>query len=120
MVNRTRHQQLLERAQAADVEALGELLEDYRRRIRMVLAQRDPDTRLRGRLDAADIVQVTFLEFTAICLIFVVIKSKNCSDGCDTFYATTSLRLTKNTSTRKSVRPVAKCPTAPATVGPRY
>lgn len=61
MVNRTRHQQLLERAQAADADALGELLEDYRAYL-TVLAQRYLDTRLRGRLDAADIVQVTFLE----------------------------------------------------------
>ncbi len=61
MVNRTRHQQLLERAQAADAEALGELLEDYRAYL-TVLAQRYLDTRLRGRLDAADIVQITFLE----------------------------------------------------------
>ena len=61
MVNRARHQQLLKRAQAADAEALGELLEDYRAYL-TVLAHRYLDTRLRGRLDAADIVQVTFLE----------------------------------------------------------
>jgi len=60
-VNRSRHQQLLDNAQAGSAEALGELLEDYRAYL-TVLAQRYLDTRLRGRLDAADIVQVTFLE----------------------------------------------------------
>jgi RNA polymerase sigma-70 factor (ECF subfamily) len=60
-VNRTRHQQLLDAAQAGSAEALGELLEDYRAYL-TVLAQRYLDSRLRGRLDAADIVQITFLE----------------------------------------------------------
>ncbi len=60
-MNRSRHQQLLDNAQAGSAEALGELLEDYRAYL-TVLAQRYLDTRLRGRLDAADIVQVTFLE----------------------------------------------------------
>lgn len=61
VVNRSRHQQLLDQAQAGSVEAWGELLEDYRAYL-TVLAQRYLDTRLRGRLDAADIVQLTFLE----------------------------------------------------------
>lgn len=60
-MKRTRHQQLLDAAQAGSAEALGELLEDYRAYL-TVLAQRYLDARLRGRMDAADIVQVTFLE----------------------------------------------------------
>ncbi len=60
-LNRSRHQQLLDEAQAGNAEALGELLESYRAYL-TVLAQRYLDARLRGRLDAADIVQVTFLE----------------------------------------------------------
>lgn len=60
-VNRPRHQQLLDQALAGNSESLGELLEDYRAYL-TVLAQRYMDTRLRGRLDAADVVQVTFME----------------------------------------------------------
>lgn len=60
-MNRSRHQQLLDQAQSGSAEALGELLEDYRAYL-TVLAQRYLDSRLRGRLDAADIVQITFLE----------------------------------------------------------
>ncbi|MCA9132923.1 MAG: sigma-70 family RNA polymerase sigma factor [Planctomycetales bacterium] len=60
-MKRTRHQQLLDQALAGDAEALGELLEDYRAYL-TVLAQRYLDHRLRGRLDACDVVQVTFLE----------------------------------------------------------
>jgi RNA polymerase sigma-70 factor (ECF subfamily) len=60
-VNRSYHQQLLDQALAGDANALGELLEHYRAYL-TVLAQRYLDRRLRGRLDAADIVQVTFLE----------------------------------------------------------
>jgi RNA polymerase sigma-70 factor (ECF subfamily) len=61
-VNRSRHhQELLDAALAGDAEALGELLEDYRAYL-TVLAQRYLDTRLRGRLDAADVVQITFME----------------------------------------------------------
>ncbi|QDV21732.1 sigma-70 family RNA polymerase sigma factor [Aureliella helgolandensis] len=56
-----RHQQLLEAAQTGDAEALGELLEDYRAYL-SVLASRYLDSRLRGRLDPADVVQITFLE----------------------------------------------------------
>ncbi len=61
IVNRALHQELLNRALEGDGEALGELLEDYRAYL-TVLAQRYLDTRLRGRLDAADVVQITFLE----------------------------------------------------------
>ena len=60
-VNRTNHQQLLDEALAGNRESLGRLLEDYRAYL-MVLAQRYLDVRLRGRLDPADVVQLTFLE----------------------------------------------------------
>ncbi len=60
-MNRTHHQELLNRALEGDKDALGELLEDYRAYL-TVLAQRYLDNRLKGRLDAADVVQVTFLE----------------------------------------------------------
>lgn len=60
-MNRTYHQQLLQEAVDGNRESLGRLLEDYRAYL-TVLAQRYLDTRLRGRLDPADIVQVTFLE----------------------------------------------------------
>ena len=60
-MNRSRHQQLLDEALAGNAESLGELLEHYRAYL-TVLAQRYLDNRLRGRLDAADVVQVTFLE----------------------------------------------------------
>lgn len=60
-VNRTYHQQLLNEALQGNRESLGRLLEEYRAYL-MVLAQRYLDPRLRGRLDPADIVQVTFLE----------------------------------------------------------
>jgi RNA polymerase sigma-70 factor, ECF subfamily len=61
VVNRTHHQELLEQALAGDAESLGSLLENYRAYL-SVLAQRYLDPRLQGRLDPADIVQVTFLE----------------------------------------------------------
>jgi len=60
-VNRTYHQQLLEEAQSGNAESLGRLLEDYRAYL-TVLAQRYLDPRLSGRLDPADVVQITFLE----------------------------------------------------------
>ncbi len=60
-MNRSHHQQLLDEALAGNADALGELLEHYRAYL-TVLAQRYLDSRLRGRLDAADVVQVTFLE----------------------------------------------------------
>lgn len=56
-----RHQDLLEKALDGNLDSLGELLEHYRAYL-TVLAQRYMDTRLRGRMDAADIVQITFLE----------------------------------------------------------
>lgn len=60
-MNRTHHQLLLEQALAGDRESFGQLLEDYRAYL-TVLAKRYLDNRLRGRLDEADVVQVTFLE----------------------------------------------------------
>ncbi|MEZ6137340.1 MAG: sigma factor [Pirellulaceae bacterium] len=60
-MNRTRHQQLLDQALAGDNEAFGQLLEDYRAYL-TVLAKRYLDNRLRGRLDEADVVQITFME----------------------------------------------------------
>ncbi|MCR9291771.1 MAG: sigma-70 family RNA polymerase sigma factor [bacterium] len=60
-MNRSYHQQLLDQALAGNADALGELLEHYRAYL-TVLAQRYLDQRVRGRLDAADVVQITFLE----------------------------------------------------------
>ncbi|MEM7282977.1 MAG: sigma-70 family RNA polymerase sigma factor [Pseudomonadota bacterium] len=60
-MDRSQHQKLLDQALAGCADSLGELLEHYRAYL-TVLAQRYLDTRLRGRLDAADVVQVTFLE----------------------------------------------------------
>jgi RNA polymerase sigma-70 factor, ECF subfamily len=60
-MERPDHQRLLEQSLGGDAEALGMLLENYRAYL-TVLAQRYLDPRLQGRLDPADIVQVTFLE----------------------------------------------------------
>lgn len=60
-MNHSRHQQLLDDALAGNADSLGELLEHYRAYL-TVLAQRYLDHRLRGRLDPADVVQITFLE----------------------------------------------------------
>ncbi|GAB5403179.1 MAG: sigma-70 family RNA polymerase sigma factor [Aureliella sp.] len=60
-VNRSHHQELLNQAIAGDKDALGELLEDYRAYL-TVLAQRYMDNRLKSRMDAGDVVQITFLE----------------------------------------------------------
>jgi RNA polymerase sigma-70 factor, ECF subfamily len=60
-VSRTRHQELLDQALAGSSESFGQLLEDYRAYL-TVLAKRYLDNRLRGRLDEADVVQVTFME----------------------------------------------------------
>lgn len=57
----TRHQLLFEKIIQGDKEAFGELLEDYRAYL-TVLAKRYLDDRVRGRVDEADIVQVTFME----------------------------------------------------------
>ncbi len=60
-MERPEHQRLLELSLTGDQQALGALLEHYRAYL-TVLAQRYLDPRLQGRLDPADIVQVTFLE----------------------------------------------------------
>ncbi len=60
-MNRTYHQQLLQEALNGNAESLGTLLENYRAYL-TVLAQRYLDPRLSGRLDPADVVQITFLE----------------------------------------------------------
>ncbi len=60
-MGRTRHQQLLDEALAGNNESFGQLLEDYRAYL-TVLAKRYLDARLRGRLDEADVVQITFME----------------------------------------------------------
>lgn len=60
-MSRTRHQELLDEALAGNSESFGQLLEDYRAYL-TVLAKRYLDNRLRGRLDEADVVQVTFME----------------------------------------------------------
>jgi RNA polymerase sigma-70 factor (ECF subfamily) len=52
---------LLELAKHGDRTALGSLLENYRPYL-LVLAQKYLDPKLQGRLDPADIVQVTFME----------------------------------------------------------
>lgn len=60
-MNQNLHQKLLSEALEGNTESLGQLLEDYRAYL-TVLAQRYLDSRLKGRLDPADIVQVTFME----------------------------------------------------------
>lgn len=60
-MTQTRHQQLFEKVLKGDTEAFGELLEDYRAYL-TVLAKRYLDDRVRGRVDEADIVQVTYME----------------------------------------------------------
>src|SRR5687768_7866668 len=53
---------LLERAAERDTAAVGELFEQYRERLRrMVHIRMDP--RLKGRLDASDVLQEAFFEY---------------------------------------------------------
>src|SRR5262249_18694074 len=52
---------LLRRARAGDGLALGELLERYRNYLKL-LARLQGDRRLKGKFDASDLVQETFLE----------------------------------------------------------
>jgi RNA polymerase sigma-70 factor (ECF subfamily) len=54
-------QRLLRRAQAGDNSALGKLLERYNSYLTL-LARLQIDRRLRGKVDASDLVQETFLE----------------------------------------------------------
>ena len=52
---------LLERAESGDREALGELIEQHRQRLTRVVTFR-LDRRLRGRIDASDVVQEAFVD----------------------------------------------------------
>lgn len=52
---------LLDRARAGDVEALGRLLDGYRNYLTL-LARLQVGRRLRGKVDATDVVQETYLE----------------------------------------------------------
>ena len=54
-------ERLLKQARIGNVDALGRLLELYRRYLTL-LARLQIDRRLRGKVDAADVVQETFLE----------------------------------------------------------
>ena len=53
--------QLLQRVAQGDRQGLGALLERHRKRLRRMVALR-LDQRLRGRIDASDVLQETFLE----------------------------------------------------------
>ncbi|MFO0943951.1 MAG: sigma-70 family RNA polymerase sigma factor [Pirellulales bacterium] len=57
----SRHQQLFEKSLKGDLDAFAELMEDYRAYM-TVLARRYLDIRVKGRVDEADIVQITFME----------------------------------------------------------
>src|SRR6516164_8792821 len=63
MSNRQRSdtEQLLQRARAGGASALGQLLENYRRYLAL-LARLQIDRWLQSKVDAADLVQETFLE----------------------------------------------------------
>lgn len=60
-MNTLRHQDLLDESLAGNADSFGLLLEYYRPYL-IVLAKRYLDTRVRGRVDESDIVQITFLE----------------------------------------------------------
>jgi RNA polymerase sigma-70 factor (ECF subfamily) len=60
-LNRSSHQEMLDRSLQGDREAFGDLLEKYRPYL-SVLAKRYLDDRVRSRMDEHDIVQLTFLE----------------------------------------------------------
>jgi RNA polymerase sigma-70 factor (ECF subfamily) len=53
--------QILQRAAQGDRQAWGTLLEQYRKRLRQMIALR-LDQRLQGRIDASDVIQEAFLE----------------------------------------------------------
>jgi RNA polymerase sigma-70 factor (ECF subfamily) len=55
--------QLLKRAGEGDGDALGELFRQHRDRLRRMVQLR-MDARLRGRLDASDVLQESYLEFS--------------------------------------------------------
>jgi RNA polymerase sigma-70 factor (ECF subfamily) len=55
------HEQLLRDARAGDAATLGRLLEQYRRYLALI-ASVQIGQRLRGKVDASDVVQETFLE----------------------------------------------------------
>jgi RNA polymerase sigma-70 factor (ECF subfamily) len=60
-MNSAQIQELLIRARQGDGAALGRLLDHYRAYLRL-LAQRRLEGRARGRVDASDVVQQTYLE----------------------------------------------------------
>jgi DNA-directed RNA polymerase specialized sigma24 family protein len=52
---------LIDRLRAGDLQALGELFQDYRERLRRMVELR-MDARLRTRLDASDVLQEAYLD----------------------------------------------------------
>lgn len=56
-------QELLERAATGDAEAKGQLFAEHRERLRRMVQMR-LDPRLRSRLDASDVLQDVFVEFS--------------------------------------------------------
>jgi RNA polymerase sigma-70 factor (ECF subfamily) len=61
--DRSESEQLLRQAQAGDSQALGELFERYRERLRQMVRLR-LDRRLYGRIDASDVLQETYLDLS--------------------------------------------------------
>jgi RNA polymerase sigma-70 factor (ECF subfamily) len=55
------HEQLIQRAQTGDAQALAELFEHFRARLRAMVRLR-LDRRLQGRLDPSDVLQDAFVE----------------------------------------------------------
>src|SRR6266851_7928213 len=56
-------QELFNRAERGDPEALGELFQRHRDRLRRMVQLRIPN-RLQGRLDPSDVLQEAYLEFS--------------------------------------------------------
>jgi RNA polymerase sigma-70 factor (ECF subfamily) len=59
----SKSEQLLRRAQAGDSQALGELFERYRERLRRMVRLR-LDRRLYGRIDASDVLQEAYVDLS--------------------------------------------------------